>query len=164
MSNPKINIPPDQQDKVLEGLSLIGLILMPVTLLFFYGDLPPEIPLNFNVQGQPDSYATKETIWILPALALMLFVMLTAIQGSPHQFNYSVPITPENAADQYRNALRMLRWLKTVIIGLFVYLQWGIIQVGMGHWMGLGPIFLPLLLIILFGVIGFFVHRSYKLK
>ena len=45
--------------------------------------------------------ADKVTIWIMPAVAAIIFAVLTAVSRYPHTFNYPVRITSENARRQY---------------------------------------------------------------
>jgi hypothetical protein len=81
-----------------------------------------------------------------------------------HRFNYLVPITEENYERQYKNALLMMRSLKTVIVLLFLYITWISIETALGNSSGLSAWFLPVFLIVVGGTISFFIFRSFKLK
>jgi hypothetical protein len=97
---------------------------------------------------------------MLPATGLFLYILMTIIEQFPQIYNYPVQITEENAERQYRNAVRLIRVLKTVILIIFSFLSFKTIQTATGNSSGLGKAFLPAFLLITFGVIIFYIVRS----
>ena len=88
----------------LLAVELAGAIAILVSILLiveFWGVLPDRIPIHFGLRGQPDAWGDKVTIWILPAVATVIFGVLTAVSRYPHTFKYPVRITQENARRQY---------------------------------------------------------------
>ena len=121
---------------VLLAVELAGAIAILVSILpivQFWGVLPDRIPIHFGLGGQPDALGDKVMIWMLPAVAAIIFVVLTAVSRYPHTFNYPVRITHENARRQYLLARSLLVWLKAEICWLFAFIVRQQIIVALGN-------------------------------
>jgi len=130
-------------DWLLEGMAIIGLLAFAGYVIYQYRRLPAVIPSHFNAAGMPDDYSGKSTILALPGSALFVYLLLTLIAMVPHQFNFSVKITPENALKQYTMAIRLIRFLKLAIILIFFYITVAIAGQASGSGAGLGQWFMP---------------------
>ena len=162
MSRPKIELPFDNLDKFLLGISLLsalGLILLPA---IYYDALPDKIPMHFNGKGEVDRYGSKSELWMLPVIGSCLLALLWGISRVPHTFNYAVKITPENAAKQYGWSVKLMRVLAAIIGFGLVFIVWEIIKTALGHNEGLSSFFLPTFLAAIFGSIGYFLGKSLK--
>ena len=162
MKHPKRTVRLEPVDKALNALGVIGLVLLLALPAYYYPSLPETIPRHFDAAGQPDAYSSKAVIWVLPAVGTLLFLGLQWLCRYPHTFNYNVPITEQNAEAQYRIATRMIRSLAAVITCTFAYIAYATIQVALGQQSGLGGFFTPVFLVVLFGVIGYFIWRSWR--
>ena len=85
----------------VELLGAIAILLAVLLIVKFWAVLPDRIPVHFGYRGLADAWGDKVTIWIVPAVAAIIFAVLTAVSRYPHTFNYPVPITSENARRQY---------------------------------------------------------------
>jgi uncharacterized membrane protein len=150
-------------DWIMEVIAILGLLTLFGTGIYYFPKLPEIVPTHFNGSGQPDDYGSKSYFWILPGIGLFIYALLTLINLVPHQFNYLVKITPENALKQYTYGTRFIRYLKMLILWMFFYINFSIIQTinhpsaGFGIWYVpafLGFIFLPM--------IGYFILSSKK--
>jgi hypothetical protein len=94
-------------------------------------------------------------------MTVILYLMLTVANRYPHKFNYLWPITAQNAREQYRLARLLLVWLKAEVIILFTFLEWATIRVALGQAEGLGVIFLPVVLVVMFGTVGIYFYFAY---
>lgn len=93
-----------------------------------------------------------------------LYILLTVVSKFPHTFNFPWAITEENAERQYQIGRAMIGSLKTELVWLFTYIEFGVIQVALGKIKGLGMLFLPITLIIVFGTILIWVVKGYKAR
>jgi uncharacterized membrane protein len=157
---PIIKITRTTIDWVTEFVAFIFLILLIAMPLIYYNKLPEAITVHFNAAGQPDGYGSRSTLWILPVTSLFLYLLFTILEAFPHIYNYPVEITPDNAFKQYRLATRLMRILKTVILMIFSFLSYKTIRTATGEAAGLGKAFLPIFLLLTFGVIIIYVARS----
>ena len=62
----------------VELIPLVLLILAFYIVLSNYSLLPDSIPFHFDAQGNPDDWNSKETIFLLPSIAAVVFVLLTS--------------------------------------------------------------------------------------
>src|SRR5215217_2836022 len=112
---PKLDIPLTKRDKWLELTGLLVMIAVWGISIAAYIKAPDVIPIHYNIKGEADGYGSKAILFIEPAISTFVYLLLSGISRIPHQFNYLVTITPENAEDQYRRALTILRILKICI-------------------------------------------------
>jgi len=137
-----------------------ALMLMVVGLLipaFYYSGLPPEIPIHFNWRGRPDWWVGKIWVWLLPCLSVILYNMLGRI-------NYADPEETGRKAAELRVLQQMMRWIRLFVMTSFLYLTWGIIQTGMGHWEGLGIYFVPVFIGALLGLVAYYFGKIKSIK
>lgn len=126
---PRLALPADGLDKALE---LCGAVLLALFLIVVAGSwsmLPEQLPTHFGLNGEPDSWGSRLQVLVLPAIALLQFVLMTVLARMPHRYNYMVPITPDNAERQYRLARRLMHGLKLLVVLLLfaIYLAaWGV--------------------------------------
>jgi uncharacterized membrane protein len=150
-------------DWIIELLTITLLISFVAYLIFHYQNLPASIPSHFNASGEVDDYSARGTVWALPAIAIFMYVLLSIISLFPYTFNFTVKITAQNALRQYTLAMRMIRFIKLVISGMFLTISLGIVRVAMGQSTGLGFWFMPIFLILVFvPIIVYFVVASRK--
>lgn len=79
-------------------------------------------------------------------------------------FNYMTQITEENACEKYRGALRFLRWTKLWILGLFTYINWGIIQTALGKSDGIGRGFDVIVVGSMILGVGYMIYQGFHKK
>ena len=159
-NRPKIKVRRDTLDWIMEFIAFSFMVFLIVFPLIYSGSLPDKIPAHFNGSGQVDSYGSKATIWLLPVTGLVLYIGLTILENFPQIYNYPVQITEENAAKQYKMATRLMRILKTIVLIIFAFLSYKTIEIALGTGTGLGKSFLPVFLLVTFGVILIYIVRS----
>jgi len=133
-------------DWLLEAISLVGLMVFAGFLIYNFPRLPDTIPTHFNAAGIADDYDSKSTIWLLPGMAILIYAVITLFSLVPHQFNFSVKITPANALRQYALAIRLMRYIKAALIWMFFYICYATFRVAVYNAPGLGLGFLPVVL------------------
>jgi len=164
MSRPKIKIQPTKTNWVLDIVGLIGVIFTVVVVITSYNDLPDTISTHYNVSGQPDGYGGKSILFVLPAVAIVTYLIMTIGVRFPYTFNYPFEITEENAERQYKNMTLMIRTLKTFIVMIFGYLTYATIQNGLGKMQGLGTWFAPVALLAVLGTVGYFLYKAFQFR
>ena len=160
MTKPKIKIRKEPLDHVLEAIAILGVLIALALVAIYVSKMPDTIPIHFGGNGKPDGFGTKYNLWILPVVGAALVFVLLFINRFPHTFNYPVDITEENAEDQYRFGNRLMRLLAAFIGVLFCFLTHRIILSAQGKANGIGKLFLPILVVFLFCVIGYYVYKS----
>lgn len=161
-NRPKLEIPLSSFEIVIQLVSILGIVVIFLTLLLSWTKIPGEIPTHFGASGSADGWGGKSSLLFLPILMLVLYAMLSVIERFPQAYNYLGEITEQNAEFQYRNARMMISSLKVEIIFLFGYIEWKTVQVALNKSAGLGMGFMPVYLIILFGTSGFYIFRMVR--
>lgn len=147
-------------DYLYEGVALILLIATIIYTITIYGSLPEEITRHFNIYGEPDAWSNKLILWILPVIALLLYSVLTLVSRVPDKFNYSFDISEKDKAGAYKYSVRMIRYIKTLMVLEFGYLVYSTVNVSKGYSDSLGVWSLPLFLGLLFLGIIYYIIRT----
>lgn len=159
---PKIALQLSKTDKVIEIIGWIAVVGIWVLTLVNYFDLPDRIPTHYNAAGEADAFGNKSNILALPIISTLLFIGLSFLNKHPHLFNYASEITTKNALHQYKNATRIIRFLKLAIVLIFGIIVFKTIENANGNSDGLGTWFLPFTLAIIFIPIFYFLINSNK--
>lgn len=157
---PIIKLTLTTSDWALELLGWAALLALWGLILTHYPNLPAIIPTHYNLAGVADDYGKKASLLLLPFVATVLFIGLTLLNRYPHQFNYLVPITPDNALSQYTAATRLLRYLKLILVVVFGLLAYQTIRQARGAATGLGVWFLPVMLALVLVPLLYFGGKS----
>ncbi|MCH8558775.1 MAG: DUF1648 domain-containing protein [Balneolia bacterium] len=159
---PVIHIEPEPFDKLLDRISLVFLLIQFLIPLLFYSSLGDTVPIRFDTSGEVSSTASRATIWILPVVGTLLFIMFYFLNKVPHTFNFPVKITPDNAEFHYRKSVRMMRYVNLICMVMFAYIIWSMAAIGSGAATGLRPFIMSLLTILLFLPIGHYLYVVWK--
>ncbi len=155
MERPNLKIQLDRFDYFFETITIIGLISLIIIPFIFYDRLPETMPKHFDLHGNPDAYGSKGMVWFLPTLGIILYAGLSLLCKYPHTFNYPTKVTNENAGNIYKKGIIIIRLVKLTVISLFIFLNFKLIEIGLGQLDKLSVIFLPIILIIFFGMTVF---------
>lgn len=161
---PRIMLDVDYSDRLLEIAAWAGVMALWALALYNFPHLPAQIPSHFNAGGEPDDYSGRGTIFFLPAVGTVLFAGITVLLRYPHLFNYPVEITESNAASQYANAVRLMRYLRLALVGIFLYIEHRTVSVAEGSSSSLGILFLPVMMLVIFVPLIISIKKALKSK
>lgn len=162
-NRPIIKLKFNNIEKVMIIISIIVMLLMWAYVLLNIKHIPSEIPTHFTINGKPNSWGSKNTIFIMPIICSIMVGLLIFISRIPRFFNYPIKITEKNAEKQYRNSGQLMLVLAIELSLVFLYIEYKIIQSALGLSLGLGNYFFFVFIVILFGTIIFFTRRMRKL-
>jgi hypothetical protein len=131
--------------RIIESCALLGLLLC-LLLLVDYPKLPDRVPSHYDHTGLPDGWGQKSVLFVLPVVALVQYGLLTILAhglGSGVDRGQATP-----------NPSLLLSLLKLEIVWMCTYIEWRTILVARETAAGLGAGFLPMILIILLGTVG----------
>src|SRR6266699_4466735 len=132
-SRPVVHIPRTPLQTLLEVLTALGLIALIAMTVWGYFALPAVIPTHYGFSGAPNAYGGKGSLLTLPIVSICLAVLLTVLSRYPRRYNYSWPITPENALRQYSLVRLLMRWIRLEMVWMVCGLQGLIIQSAQSH-------------------------------
>jgi hypothetical protein len=117
---------------VAEAGSVLVMIAAWALAIGEYPSLPARFPTHFGIDGRPDAWGTKRTLWIFPAVMVALSLMdawvMNLVARDPRHPGMVVGIA----------------WLNCEMLALFLYIEARSITVARGRAAGLGAAFLPL--------------------
>jgi uncharacterized membrane protein len=141
----------------LEPLSILGVALNFLIAFISYPALPDTIPVHFGVYGQPDGWGPKIIIWLMPAVSLWTFLIMSWSAG------FKKPGVPLNRAKDEMGRL-LVSWLKFEIPWLFAYIELVMVAVALKKADGLGIWFLPIYLVVILGTVLICLFKLIKAK
>jgi uncharacterized membrane protein len=161
---PVISLGLSPADLAVELAGAIAIVLAVLPIVQFWAVLPDRIPIHFGFSGQPDVWGDRVTIWILPAVAAIIFVVLTTVSRYPHTFNYPVRITEENARRQYLLARSLLVWLKAEVCWLFAFVVRQQILVALGNAQKFSMELILGIIILILATVGLYLFKAYSAR
>ncbi|MGO4499938.1 DUF1648 domain-containing protein [Paenibacillus sp. 2RAB27] len=161
---PVIHLDRSKVEIILDVISLIVIVSMIIYVAYVWHDMPERIPMHFNGKGEINGWGNKMSLVAFPLIGVIIYVGLTLLSKVPHVYNYPTPITSQNARVQYQNARLLINSLKTVIVILFGFIEWSVIESAKEGTAELNLWVLGFILLMLFGTIIFFIIRSIQLK
>ncbi|MEG4235685.1 DUF1648 domain-containing protein [Microcoleus sp. Pol11C3] len=148
----------------VELLAAIAILLAVLLIVQFWAVLPDRIPIHFGYRGLADAWGDKVTIWIVPAVAAIIFAVLTAVSRYGHTFNYPVPITYENARRQYLLGRGLLVWLKAEICWLLAFVVRQQILVALGNAQRFSVELILGIIVLILGTVGVYIVKAYSAR
>lgn len=160
---PILSIPTTPLERIMNLLSLLFIVLTYVYAFIMWADLPNRVPAHFNAVGEVDRWGGKGEVFALPIIETFIFVLFMILSKYPHLFNYPVEVTLENAERLYTYSKILLSTMTMIISFMFLLITYEIIQIALGN-EGFGNWLMPTFLCFIFGTIGYFFYRSFKLR
>ena len=147
-------------DWVMEAIALAALLGMVVLLLDQWQQVPEKVPIHFSASGAANRWGSKDSLWLLPLLGGVVYLLLTFTAKNPYFMNVPIQIDRENPVVRSL-LLRMSITLKAAILLTFLGIIWFSIDTALGKSEGLGAWFLPSTLVVICGpMIGFLVRLN----
>jgi uncharacterized membrane protein len=129
-----------------------------------YGGLPGIVPSHYNAHGEVDGNANKSTLFLLPAITTLLFVLMIILYRFPHMMNYPIKVTPENAKNLYRLSIDLVCYMAFALSATMFYLTYQTIRVAQGYAVGLGAWSVLFFLGLIFVPMVYVIIRMFKMK
>lgn len=137
---------------VRELIAMAGLVFAAAVVADFYSRLPERIATHFNGEGMANGFGAKSTLWVLVGIAVLLYGILSAISLLPRVVNLKRPLAPERERVVMAESMAMVGWIKVVVCWMFAYICLAMVRNGMGLQVGVGAWFLPVTLVVVFGI------------
>lgn len=153
-----------KSDKVLTLFNVLGVVSLFTIPAIFYGDLPDQIPIHYNFQGEPDNWSGKKMIFFMPIIGSFLCLLMYYLKDKPELYNYPVPVTEENRAHLFVLGKEMILVLNVLIVFLFNYINFISIKTGLNDQEGLPPYFGWALLAFFLLFMGYYIWRFKQVK
>jgi hypothetical protein len=143
--------------RILEAVSLLLLVLVwagTARAVFGSDPVPARIPIHFDAAGQPDGWATRGMLWLQPAIAAGIHLLMTLVARFAATFNFGRGVGQGARRALEKGALGMISWLKVEILMLLAWIQYQTIEFARRGQGRLSPVFIPVMMVIVFGTIA----------
>lgn len=144
MKKPKINIKPDKFDYMLETIALFELIYLISFPIYYF----LEVPKLYAPFGQYEFFIGRRVVLFLPIIGLILYIGFSILKNYPNIFNYPIEVTVENAKKVYKKGIIVIRLLKIAVMFLLAYLNYKLVEIGLGRLQNMPELLLPVILIV----------------
>jgi uncharacterized membrane protein len=122
-NRPDIKLTQKGTERVIILFSSIFFIATIAFSIFSYLRSPEIIPIHFAADGTPNNYGSRISLFIMPAIAIVLFFGLNALSRHPKFYNYTQKITADNAETIYRSSSRMILALNGCLMLIFFLIE-----------------------------------------
>ena len=80
------------------------------------------IPLHINIHGEVDNYGSKWELFILPAIALLIYLLMWWLERNPQLYNF--PNSKKHSRkEQEKIGVELISWLKVITVLIFVLIE-----------------------------------------
>lgn len=80
------------------------------------------IPLHINIHGEVDNYGSKWELFILPAIALPIYLLMSWLERNPQLYNF--PNSKKHSRkEQEKIGVELISWLKVITVLIFVLIE-----------------------------------------
>jgi uncharacterized membrane protein len=134
-------------------------------LIAIYGcfTLPQQFPTHFDANNIADGWSGKSSLWFEPAIACVIYVVLTLVRYVPDRC-FSFPFDPEQRAATRPINLSAVAWLKAEFIWIFAASSWFSVAEARGQNPDLILWFIPLALGVIFATVIYHIVLTVRLK
>ena len=140
---------------VLKVISFVVLILIWIFTIVNFKNLPETIPIHYNIDGTPDGFGPKSTIWFETTLTTALFLFLMYVSKKP---NFPLLNIPQNIKKKPILTEFIVSILLLIIMLIFADINYEIIQNALGKTNGLSSIIHYLLGLVFIFVFGLLIY------
>ncbi|MCX6284283.1 MAG: DUF1648 domain-containing protein [Bacteroidetes bacterium] len=137
------------QDWLMEIISLAGIVTMLCYIIYHYPKLPASVPDHFDFQGNPETFADRNQVWMMPGISIFLYFMLPAVMRLRMSTASSRFLRRVKTQRQFNGRVRLLRFQKMIFIWGLLYISVSLVQFSLHSGNGLGQWFLPVFLSLL---------------
>lgn len=126
-----------------------------------YAELPDKVAVHWDFYGEADRWDSPTQLFLLPAIGLFLFVLLTILGFFPSKFKYPVAVSDSNRDALYKMGLRTLQITKLLTVAIICYITYGTVQSALGD--GGMPNMIPVVIFVLL-IVGLAVWATVRQK
>ncbi len=147
---------------IFEILALLGIGIQILVIIQSWEVIPDTVPVHFGISGKPDSYGKRESLFLLPIIAIIIFSALTLLGHYPKLLSALLNLPEIDDTEKREDLLQVIRLFiqltKLISVWLITYINWRVIQIAMDKAENLGLafigfMFLFVLIIVLFRIL-----------
>ncbi len=115
-------------------LAFVFLLASFVPVFFWQRLAEARVPVHFNYAGEPDRWGDGCSIFLLPLLSCVLYVLMLCSARKPQLINWPINVSKEEKAELIPYAVPFVQRINVLAMMLLSYLSNGSFMVALGHW------------------------------
>ncbi|MFD2200439.1 hypothetical protein [Shivajiella indica] len=148
-------------DRIIEILGFSALIILWVMTYHFQQVGAELMPEGYDFFKNPSEYWASKMTYTIPIIATILYVGITAYNTKKKYTDYPISDDPKKAEKLSQINQKLWRWLKFMLILIFLLIEYFSFHSGSGFGTGIPNWFMVAFPLMLFGpVIYFFIEFS----
>ena len=149
---------------ILDSVTVLIIIFLSGFTFKIWSEVGDRIPTHFNIHGQVDAYGSKNTLFILLGVEIVMYLFFTLISNHPEIANYTTRIHDGNREAQYNMESTFIKVLNLEVILLFVCIQLQILAAtkNIGTGFSIYTIIIPMMMMGLSSVVYWRWSLKYK--
>ena len=161
---PKIRPPRKIADRIFESLAIACVLYGLFIIIQAWPTLPQTIPTHFDASGNPDGFGSKGTIWLLPAISVVMVPAILFFRRYPWLSNVPWEINEENALRQYELLVRLFSLCACVISFIFLVLAYDTISIASGGSSLFGKWLMPVFIVPPIGILIWYLIAGWRAR
>jgi len=137
------------QDWLMEAFSIIGLVAMFAYIIYYYPRLPRVIPAHFNEYGAPQGSGSRNEVWIIPAITLLMHFIMPFRKNMNVFFRSRHFLKRVYTQAQFNKRIRLFRYNKLVVTWGLFYISVSTIRMSLHTGAGIPVWFTPVFCLLL---------------
>ncbi|AFK02172.1 protein of unknown function DUF1648 [Emticicia oligotrophica DSM 17448] len=141
------------------------LIVIANTLFAFYSfaNLPDTIPIHFGVDGTPNGWGPKFSIFLIPIINLVLSGFMISVRKQPFSYlNLPIKISQNNLEERLKLGTELLDIITLIISFLFLMIEMNIVMVSQNP--NYGKYMMIAIFALIVVILGISVHYTRKIN
>jgi uncharacterized membrane protein len=132
-------------DWLLEGVAAAAVVAAALEIAMRWNALPAKIPTHFGMDGRANGWGGRDSLLVLLASTVVMFVLLT-IAGK-YQRLVNIPVKVDREAPEAKRLIRSLAIvIKAVLSAGFFWITHVTLAIAMRQRTAMGRVFLPVFL------------------
>ena len=150
-------------DWLMEAAALTALALIVGMVSTHWNQLPRQVPKHFGPSGRPNGWGSRNTLLLIPATAIGIYLLLTAATYFPGLVNLPFAIDRDSpAVRRVLGSFSIAMKLSAMLV--FLSITGSTVRTALGLSGGLGVAFLPVSLIVVFSPTGYYLLKLRRYK
>jgi uncharacterized membrane protein len=126
-------LPVAPAERILQIVAIAAVVALLAFAVRVWPELPATVPTHFGFSGEPDRWGSRAWLLVLPAMATLLFVVLTLLERAPQIYNYPIEVSSTNAPRVYVIGRQLVLSLKLIVVVTFAVIFHTSVEVALGN-------------------------------
>lgn len=123
MNRPKIPLPKTQSEWIWDIVGYFCYIGAILFLVFYWNELPDQVPAHFNAMGEVDRWGSKWELFVLPGIGLFIILLMQGLEKFPELHNYPKLFNEKNAKKFYLQSRKLVNQIKNCTLIFFALIM-----------------------------------------